>query len=282
MRSPVTRDKALNDLDEPERLQTGPFDDMAAAYDASFTTTAYGKRLRALVWERLDAAFGTSQHVLEIGCGTGEDAVHLASRGVRVLATDSSMPMLRVAAEKAERAGCAERIVFRCVPMERLGAELSGERFDGVYSNFGAINCAPRLDVVVAEVASLLDPGARLAWVVMGRHVPWEWAWFLARGDRQKAFRRWRKGGVSWKGLQVTYPTPAELERMLIPYFAPLRRRSLGLVLPPSYAAGSLEGSPRLLAALTHVERAAQRWQPLAALADHYILEARRLPAGDG
>jgi len=267
---------------ETLRLPADPFDDMAAAYDASFTTTAYGTCLRAFVWERLDAGFGAATRVLEIGCGTGQDAVHLANRGIHVLATDPSMPMLRVAAEKAKRAGCAERIEFRCIPMEGLGTQLVGERFDGVCSNFGAINCVGRLDVVVADIAPLLQPGAPLVWVVMGRHVPWEWAWFLARGDRRKAFRRCRRGGTGWKGLQILYPTPAEIGRILAPYFTPQRRQSLGFVLPPSYASGWLESSPRLLTALTRLERAAQRWQALAALADHYIFEARRLPAGDG
>src|SRR5512134_583429 len=72
---------------ETLRLQARPFDDMAAAYGASCTTTAYGTCLRAFVWERLDGVFGGAERVLEIGCGTGEDAVHLANRGVHVLAT---------------------------------------------------------------------------------------------------------------------------------------------------------------------------------------------------
>jgi SAM-dependent methyltransferase len=263
------------------RLQPPSFDDLASAYDATFTVSALGRSLRALTWERLDVAFAHAYRVLEIGCGTGEDAVHLALRGVDVLATDPSPSMLRVAAEKAAQAGCAQRIDFRCVSMERLGAELAGERFDGVWSNFGAINCVPRLDAVVAELADLVEPGAPLAWVVMGRHVPWEWAWFLSRGDRQKAFRRSQRGGAVWRGMCIVYPTPAELGRTLAPYFAPTRCRPLGFVLPPSYAAGWLERRPRLLTLLTHVERAAQRCQPLAALADHYIFEARRLPAPD-
>lgn len=232
-----------------------------------------------MVWQRLDAAFTGCNRILEIGCGTGEDAIHLASRGHNVLATDASISMLQVAKKKAERAGCAQRIQFRCVPMERLGSELSGELFDGVFSNFGAVNCTSRLDEVIADIAPLLRAHAPLVWVVMGRHVPWEWTWFLARGEWQKAFRRQRNGGVAWRGLQIMYPTPNELARSLSPYFAPVRRNALGFALPPTFASRWLENSPRLLATLTHIERAAQRWQPLAACADHYIMEARRLPA---
>jgi SAM-dependent methyltransferase len=261
-------------------LHASSFDALASAYDAAFTTSAFGRCLRALAWDRLDTALSGCRRVLDIGCGTGEDAVHLALRGVDVLATDPSPSMLRVAEEKARHMGCAQHVEFRCVPMERLGEELAGERFDGVWSNFGAINCVPRLEAAVSGLAALLPPGAPLAWVVMGRDVPWEWAWFLARGAGHKAFRRYRPGGADWRGMRIFYPTPADLARALAPYFAPTRQRPLGFVLPPSYASGWLERRPRLLAALTRAERAAQRWQALAALADHYIFEARRLPEG--
>jgi SAM-dependent methyltransferase len=263
------------------QLGAAAFDDMASAYDATFTTSALGQSLRALTWEHLDGALAECSRVLEIGCGTGEDAVHLALRGVDVVATDPSPAMLHVAAEKAKRLGCANRIDFRCLPMERLGAELAGERFDGTWSNFGAINCVPSLGAAVATLAALVEPGAPLAWVVMGRHVPWEWAWFLANGNRRKAFRRHQRGGAMWRGTKIVYPTPAELERTLAPYFAAKRRAPLGVVLPPSYASAWLERRPRLLAAFVRAERVAQRSQALAGLADHYIVEARRLPARD-
>ena len=279
---------APNPISDPEamtpqaaQLTAQPFDDAASAYDAAFTASALGRALRTLAWERLDGAFRGPGRILEIGCGTGEDAVHLALRGLDVLATDPSPAMLRVAADKAKRMGCSQRIEFRCLPMERLGTELAGERFDGTWSNFGALNCVSNLDAAVAELAPLLAPGAPLAWVVMGRHVPWEWAWFLARGERAKAFRRQQAGGAVWRGTRIVYPTPAELERTLAPYFAATRRLPLGIVLPPSYASGWLERRPRLLRSLVRAERSAQRSQALAALADHYVLEARRLPARD-
>jgi hypothetical protein len=115
----------------------------------------------------------------------------------------------------------------------------------------------------------------------MGRHVPWEWAWFLARGNPRKAFRRHQAGGTVWRGMHIEYPTPAGLARTLAPHFTATRSMPLGFVLPPSYAAGWLERRPRLLAALARAERAAQRFAALSPLADHYIVEARRSPARD-
>ena len=254
------------------------FDGLANAYDAEFTATALAKVLRGMVWERYEHCFAGREHLLEIGCGTGEDAVHLASRGHRVFATDASEQMVRVARHKAARAGVADRIQFQCVPIEELGAALLGQTFDGVYSNFGALNCAVRLDALAADLAAHLRGDAPLVCVVMGRHVPWEWAWFLARGEARKAFRRLRRGGARWRGLTVSYPTPTALASTLRPHFIARGSRALGAALPPSYAAGWLNRSPRALAMLTRAERALQRWPSTAAIADHYIFEAARSP----
>ncbi len=111
----------------------------------------------------------------------------------------------------------------------------------------------------------------------MGRYVPWEWAWYLARGDAARAFRRLRRDGVEWRGMRISYPTPAKLVRAFSPYFASPHIAPLGVVLPGSYAAARLERSPRALALLARVERLARHRRSLAAFSDHFYFEARRL-----
>jgi hypothetical protein len=188
--------------------------------------------------------------------------------------------MLDVAREKARRAGCVARVEFRCVPMEDVGRALHDQRFDGVFSNFGALNCVGDLRSLAFDLHRLLRPDARLVWVLMGRRVPWEWAWYLARGDRQRAFRRYRAGGVEWRGLTVRYPTPAQVAALLAPRFGVTHISPLGVVLPPTYAAAWLNRSPRTCALLAKVEQQlAQRAPLLASWADHYLLEARRAGA---
>jgi SAM-dependent methyltransferase len=81
------------------------FDALAAEYDASFTATPLGTLLREAVWRRLDACFAPGDRVLELACGTGEDAVHLARRGVRVTAIDASPAMVETARRKVAAAG---------------------------------------------------------------------------------------------------------------------------------------------------------------------------------
>jgi SAM-dependent methyltransferase len=259
-------------------LSTPAFDALAGTYDAVFTHTPIGKALREVVWSRLQGTFHGSRRILDIGCGTGEDALRLAAAGASVVGTDASSRMIDVARGKAAALNPRGQVDFRCLPMEELGHAFEGEMFDGVLSNFGAVNCARDLPALVADVAARLAPGAPLVWVVMGRYVPWEWAWYLARGDWHKATRRFQRDGVAWRGVVIRYPTPAQMKALLRPYFAIRRVTPLGFALPPSYAAAWLERSPRALRCLTWLEGIAQHLSPLASCADHYIVEATRLP----
>jgi SAM-dependent methyltransferase len=255
------------------------FDDLANTYDATFTDTLVGRALREIVWARLRATFGPAQRILELGCGTGEDAVCLAGLGARVVATDPSQAMIRVAERKAASRSYAGQIEFHCLRMEAVAASLEGELFDGVLSNFGAVNCAQDLPGLVRQIADRLAPGAPLLWVVMGRYAPWEWLWYSVRGQWAKALRRLRRNGVEWRGLTVSYPSPGQLAKLLQPFFAIKRIAPLGVVLPPSYAAGWLARWPRVARMLTRLEWRAQRSSTLAWWSDHYIVEASRLGA---
>jgi SAM-dependent methyltransferase len=258
-------------------LQGSAFDEIAGAYDATFTDTKVGRALREIVWTRLEQVFRPSQRILELGCGTGEDAVRLARCGMRVVATDPSSKMIQAARRKALIGNCEERIEFRCVAMEDIGSFADGDVFDGVLSNFGAVNCVSDLQALVADVAERLAPGASLLWVVMGRHAPWEWFWYLIQGRWRKAWRRLRPGGTEWRGLTISYPTPAQMRTLLLPHFVVTRLAPLGVALPPSYASAWFDRSPFAAAVLTRLERWAQRSSMLASWSDHFIVEAVRL-----
>lgn len=60
-----------------------------------------------------------SSEVLEIGCGTGTTALRLAPHAARILATDVSGEMIRIAREKAAAEGC-ENVTFDVATPESL------------------------------------------------------------------------------------------------------------------------------------------------------------------
>jgi SAM-dependent methyltransferase len=250
------------------------FDTLAPDYDASFTVTPLGTLLRQAVWRRLDASFAPGQRVLELGCGTGEDAVHLASHGVRVLATDASPVMVETARRKVAAAGLGEMVDARRMGMEEVGT-LAGT-FDGAFSDFGGLNCVADLGGIAQGLAALLPPGAPVLLCVMGPLVPWEWIWYLSKLQPGKAFRRLRPGGVAWRGITVRYPSIRTLRRAFAPAFRLRRVSGVGAFLPPTYVEGWTRRHPRALSLLERWEGRLAAVAPFPWLADHYLAELVR------
>ena len=255
---------------------TAAFDAAAAGYDATFTDTLLGRCYRAAVDRSLRWAFVPGQRVLELNCGTGVDAVALAGRGVEVLATDASPAMVDLTHLKARAAGVGERVTARVMAIEDLGdrsAELG--RFDGVLSNFGGLNCVADLAPVAADLAGLVRPQGRAVLCVMGPLVPWEWAWFMARGRPGTAVRRLRRD-VSWRGMPLRYPSVGAASHAFAPWFEVHARRAVGILLPPPYAESLAARHPRVVGALDRVERRFEAVPGAPWFADHYVLELVR------
>jgi SAM-dependent methyltransferase len=296
--TPVAERSTEADVRSPLSTPRSPFDEMAADYDRQFTESAIGRLMRRAVWRRIDAHFRPGDRVLELNCGTGEDAVHMGLRGVRVLATDVAPAMLQVARDKVARAGLENVVEVAEMAIEDLpwdredasdgrdgaipsAAAPSFSRstpFDGALSNFGGLNCVANLYGVATGLATLLRPGAVALLCLMGPLVPWEWAWFLWRGKPTTALRRLRRGGVSWRGLAIRYPSIRTVRRAFGPWFRLRRASALGALLPPTYVDSWAARRPRLLARLNRWERRLETAPPLAWLADHYLLELERVP----
>jgi SAM-dependent methyltransferase len=255
------------------------FDDLAADYDAQFTAGVIGSRLRRAVWRRLEARFRPGHRVLEVNCGTGEDAVFLGKRGVRVLATDLSAPMVERARRKVAEAGLDDRVEVRQLALEHLEG-LDAPPFDGALSNFGGLNCVADLAGTARGLAARLRPGAFAVLCVMGPIVPWEWLWYLVHGQPATALRRLRRGGVAWRGITVRYPSISTLRRAADPGFRVRRVGALGAILPPPFAEAWAQRHPRLLDLLDRWERRLEAVPPWPWVADHYLIELERRGAG--
>jgi SAM-dependent methyltransferase len=214
------------------------FDTVAAGYDAAFSHTRLGRELRRRVWERLEAAFAPGQQVLELACGTGEDALHLARRGVRVLATDASAAMLEIAAGKT--AGLpVEHALFDLHSLSPAGVLAARAPFAGAYANFGGLNVLAAYEPLAECLANVVEPGGCLIFVIMGRWCAWEIAWHLAHAQPRLALRRLRQGGAAARigqaVVRVHYPSTRQLCRAFGAQFRLRRVRPLGALLPPTY-----------------------------------------------
>jgi len=265
------------------------FDALADRYDALFSDPPLGQVLRRSVWRHVDPLFRSGMRVLDLGCGTGEDALHLAARGVEVLALDASAAMIRAAGAKVLAAGLGDRVRLAQLDMARRGgldrlstAAFDGAAVDGALANFGVLNCLSdkALRELGTGLASRIQPTGHLIAVVMGPRCAWELLWYAAHGDFRRATRRMKSGGVIAElgsgPLTVHYPSARSLSDVFAPQFRLVETAAIGCALPPGYAAGWFQRRSRALAWLARVDRRIERWPAAVALADHYLARFER------
>jgi ubiquinone/menaquinone biosynthesis C-methylase UbiE len=257
----------------------GYWDHAAETYEQDFAGTVIGATRRDAVWRELDAAFRPGDRILELNCGTGIDAVHLAGRGIRITACDISPRMIEFARERAQQAKLADRASFRVLPTENLATLLMEDQFDGAFSSFSGLNCVQDLSGVRRNLARLVKPGATVVVSVMGRFVPWEVLWFLAHGDRKKAARR-----CQWKDvfdldageLNIRFRSVAEMARQFAPDFRLTQWKGTGIAVPPSYMEHWARRVPRVTRALAQADRLLGRAPFVRGMADCILLKFQR------
>jgi ubiquinone/menaquinone biosynthesis C-methylase UbiE len=254
------------------------FDALASHYDAAWTESAVGQMQREQVWRELRPMFSPGERILELGCGTGVDAVFLARLGVRVHATDVSQQMLRAARDRIEREGLGGLITFELRGLENMGGISQSESFDGVLSDFGAVNCLQDLTSVAPALAGLLRPGGKLVLCFMGRFCLWETGYYLLHADPRRAFRRLRAGrtGIettlaSGPAFRVYYPSIAKLSAALSDVFTLVSFRSIGILVPPSPLERWASGRRRTLRVLSFLDTHTGGWPFVRGTGDHRL-----------
>ncbi len=274
-------------------MNPSAFDAFAPTYDADFTHTRLGQLLRQRVWRVLGQQFHAGQHVLELACGTGEDAVWLAQQGIHVTATDGSAEMVRATAVKAKQAGVSDRVTAVTLSLQEIvenrnpyavnrkpitdhGLRIAD--YDGAFSNFGGLNTINEWRPLAEGLARLVKPGGKVVLVVMGPWCPWEFGWHLLHGEWGTAVRRFRASAPAAIGndtIPIWYPPARRLRREFAPWFHHLHTESLGLWLPPSYLGHLVDRWPCLFTRLNQWERHTARLT--GGWGDHYILVLQKM-----
>jgi demethylmenaquinone methyltransferase/2-methoxy-6-polyprenyl-1,4-benzoquinol methylase len=122
-----------------------------------------------VVWrKRAAAALGLppGSKVLDLCCGTGDQALALRRRGARVAAADFCVPMLALARHKFAR---TESPRPGALAADALALPFPERHFQGATVSFGLRNVAD-LDAALRQLAGVLRPGGRL--VVLEFAVP--------------------------------------------------------------------------------------------------------------
>jgi SAM-dependent methyltransferase len=259
------------------------FDAVSGQYDRSFTYTALGRELRQIVWRHLRKVIEPGARILELNCGTGEDAAWLAESGIRVLATDGSPAMLEAASRKAALLEVHHRIEFRTLDLACPVQSWPDFDFDGALSNFGGLNCVPDLRPLASLLGRSVKPGGRFVAVVMGRWCAWEMLWHLLHLQPRAAFRRAGRGGararIGERTVRVFYPSVRALLRILEPEFQLRRTIGLGVFLPPTYLQDTVLRRRALSRLLKQLEGRLAARAAFRRFGDHLLLDFERTTA---
>jgi ubiquinone/menaquinone biosynthesis C-methylase UbiE len=138
------------------------FDSASEEYDFTIGRNYINTWIRKRSIKELLGCTRREDTLLEVGCGTGAEAVEISSSVSKIIATDISERMIDILRKKIQ----ARKLSGRIVPLRVKAADISKAselvedgKVDAVYSFNGALNCEPDLPRFVEELSSILVPG---------------------------------------------------------------------------------------------------------------------------
>lgn len=259
------------------------FDHIAHNYDNAFTHTPVGKAQRSLVWKYFEKiqASKSKLKILELNCGTGEDAIWLAKKGHQVWATDMSEMMVNLTKDKVVQSNFREEVVVQMADIKKINEVFQNAEFDLVFSNFGGFNCLSPQEMIFffeSQLPQLLHVNGKFIGVIMTRFSLFESAYFLIKLRLKDVFRRLPKKGIEAKlnsniGVKTWYYLPSDIQKILPKNLKITHQQAIGFFLPPSYLNSFFVNRPMLLKYLEKLEQRAIKIPFFANMSDHFLIE---------
>jgi ubiquinone/menaquinone biosynthesis C-methylase UbiE len=217
------------------------FDAAAEEYDFTIGNNFINTWIRKRSIEVLLCKTRPHDFLMEVGAGTGAEAIEVARHVRGVLAMDVSQSMIDLIAAKV-KARHLENKVFpiRLAAFELPKARelLRGNRVRVAYSFNGALNCEPKLEEFVAALADMLEPEGVFVCSLRNTLCLTEAVLHAAafQFDRMNP-RKHQPMMVSVGGKEIpsTYYSSRDLARKFKPYFRTEEIIALPGLLPPAY-----------------------------------------------
>lgn len=260
-----------------------PFDHIATTYDAHFTRSVIGQLQRKQVWSYLEKITPelNGLEILELNCGTGEDAILFSEKGFNIVATDVSEEMLKLTTQKANQFSMQNKITSHYLDLDSVDETVFDKKFDLIFSNFGGLNCirSESMQKLMRKIPKLLSPQGRFVGVIMPKFCLWESLYFLFKLKLFSVFRRWTskevKADLQGATIKTWYYWPRQIKKWTKNDFECISIRPIGIALPPSYLENFLIKRPRFLRRLDRLEKKLNRFPILAGMADHYLIDLK-------
>lgn len=252
------------------------FDIASLNYDETFTFSKIGKAQRKRVFKCLNPIINNDKKlsILELNCGTGEDAIYFGNLGHEVLATDISEGMIDIAKNKIRSAN----VIFKTQDITAISKATLNKKFDLIFSNFGGFNCLSRtqIDNFLKDANELLNPNGKIVLVIMPKNSLWERIYFTLKGDFREAKRRQTNNYINANvdGIEVKtwYYNPKEIQTLTKKEYVTNNIKPIGLSIPPSYLEKSFFSNQLFMSVYKVIDLVftSSFW---AKYADHFLIE---------
>ena len=240
--------EATSTYDEWRSQKTGyyrsvaeAFDSASEEYDFTISHNYINTWIRKRSVSELLALAKPDDTLVEIGCGTGAEALEVADYVLRVIATDISDQMVEIVRKKVDarkESGKVIPVKLRAAEIDQVATVLNGNRAQGAYSFNGALNCEPDLESFVTGLSSILVPGGYFACSVRNSLCFGEvLSHAVALQFEKMAPRKVQPIMVSVGGVDIpaTYYSPSRFAEFFQGKFKLLRVIGLPAFLPPAY-----------------------------------------------
>lgn len=216
---PLQRQRVENNFLTTSAAVQAFYDKTAEEYNGQMEMSSLQKRIRQSFQQKLLKHFKEGDTILDLGCGTGIDAVFAAQHGIRVVGVEFSAGMLEKARHLVRAAEVEDRVELIQMTIESLH-DLDRGPFDGVISNFCCLNHVENLQAVANHLPTILKPSAKCIFTLFNP------------GCLVESIQKLREGAVRAAVRKLTnraklYPAPLFLysSRKAAAMFAPFFQR---------------------------------------------------------
>lgn len=217
------------------------FDSASEEYDFTISRNFINTWIRQRSIGVLRRFIRADDLLLEIGCGTGAEALEISRNVDGIIATDISRRMVDLLAMKVRArrlGGTVVPLLLGASELSKLGGLIGDRKIRVAYSFNGALNCEPRLERFASGLHSLLEPSGYFICSIRNTVCASEMVSHALVLQFDKATPRKRQPimvSVGGRDIPSTYFPPSRFVSFFKPLFAVRETIALPALLPPAY-----------------------------------------------